>query len=250
MSVEIKRIRKELMSVAQERERSAAEAEKDREEFEKYRKRALKRKRNIRHETDSIRLSIDALKQNKDSLNAVLAAEKSRKRQYELLQDNLRRTVIQSCELILQQSQNAPPTGASKNASSLNLLLNELQAKTIDNVEALSRLFQIIRDMVGLTSSIQIVQGTSPIPEIRGTVYRLRIGTVFEAVVNEKGTQAAVWTGYDTTGTTQWEKVTDVVIASNILAAVNVREGKKLPSLIELPFDHVAVSEGESDDNE
>ena len=83
------------------------------------------------------------------------------------------------------------------------------------------------------TGSIQVSQESSPIAEIRGMVYRLRIGTFFEAVVNVKGDECAVWYPSDTTG---WRTIKDVSIAGEIFKAANIREGKTMPSFVNLPL--------------
>jgi hypothetical protein len=87
-----------------------------------------------------------------------------------------------------------------------------------------------------VTGSIQVSQESSPITEIRGTVYRLRIGTFFEAVVNLKGEECAVWYGAG-----GWKTLKDAAVAAQLLKAANIREGKSLPAFVKLPL--VAESE-------
>ena len=93
-----------------------------------------------------------------------------------------------------------------------------------------------------LTGSIQVSQESSPIAEIRGTVYRLRIGAFFEAVVNLKGTECAVWYASDSTG---WKTITDPSVAAEILKAANIREGKTMPAFVNLPLVADAEKGGE-----
>jgi hypothetical protein len=245
LTKEIKRIRKELMSVQDERGRVKEEAEKDVEDFREYRKRTQTRLQQVRSETDSLRELIGVTKSDNDSLAAVVEAEKTRARQYDLLQDDFSKAISAACDRALAVAENGPPIATGKHVSALNLLKGELQNKSVDNIEGVARLTQVLRDMVDLTSTIQIVQGSSPLPEIRGTTYRIRLGSFFEAVVNVKGTQAALWTGYDENGSATWTHVTDPVVAGQILKAVNVREGKSLPALVDLPLDNVEVVKGD-----
>ena len=61
-----------------------------------------------------------------------------------------------------------------------------------------------------------------------------------EAVVDEKATAAALWRGNQPDGTPVWETTKDPAICQAILRAVNIREGKTVPALIELPFGSLA----------
>ncbi len=242
---EITRLRKELMQVQDERERVIDEKKKDEEEFREYRKRMRARMRDIRVETDSIRQAISQEKLKDDSLAALINATQDRKKQYEMLQEGFRRDLVGATQRVREYAQTLPPGVADKSLSALELLENELTTKAVDNVEATNRLFQIVNDMHDNSQVVQIVQGSSPVPEIRGTAYQLRLGNFFQAVVNAKGTLAAVWTGYDEQGAPAWRQIEDPTVASEILKAVNVREGKSLPALVSLPLQDVTVSKGE-----
>jgi len=247
---EIRRVRKELVQVQEEIARTADERIKDKEEFDAYRKRTLSRMRKIRQETDTIKIEVSEYQVKSDSLNALIDGQRNRKRQYEIRQDYFRSALMDACNAMLEIVQTTPPGAASKSKSAIQLLKNDLNSKSIDNVEGINRLMQITKDLYAASSAIQIVQGSSPIPEIRGTTYRLRVGTFFEAVVNAQGTRAAVWSGWDENGNATWETIDDPAIASQILLGVNVREGKKLPSLIELPLDNIAVVKGDKNEKE
>jgi hypothetical protein len=238
---EIRRLRRELMQVQEERSRTQEEIVKDKEDFGQYRKRALQRMRKIRHETDSIRQVIVTFTGKRDSLDGLVAGVKAGTKQYVLLQDGFRRELVVACDSLLVFAERLPPTGQQKAVSAIGLLKTELTTKSVDNVESVTRLLQIARDMHEVGAGLQIVQGTSPVPEIRGTTYRIRVGAFFEAVVNAAGTQAAVWTGYDENGNPQWRAIDDVTVSSQVLKAVNVREGKSLPALVQLPMTDVGV---------
>ena len=244
LTPEINRIRKELVSVQNERERVGEEKQKDVDDFERYRTRIRETMRAIRHETDSIESEIIAYKENRDSLAALINSVENRAKQYEMLQDGLRTDLLGTVGRVMTFAEGLPPQATEKHLSALKLLENELKTKNVDNTEAVTRLFQVVNDMHDLTGSIQIAQGTSPVPEIRGTAYRLRLGAIFEAVVNAKGTTAAVWTGYGESGNAEWRMISDPAVAGEILKAVNVREGKALPELVRLPLQDVRVEEG------
>jgi len=241
MSEEIKRLRRELMQVQEERNRTQEEIEKDKEDFQQYRKRALERMRQVRQETDSTQGVIREYTARRDSLDALVNGVRDRIRQYELLQEAFRKELIVACDTLELWAQRLPPLSSEKALSSIGLLRNELSTKSVGNVESMPRLFQIAKDMHETGSSIQISQGTSPVPEIRGTAYRLRLGSLFEGAVNLPGTHAAVWTGNDENGDPAWRPIEDIERASAILKAVNVREGKSLPALVSLPMQDVTV---------
>lgn len=247
LTPEINRIRKELVSVQNERERVAEEKRKDAEDFEEYRERIRETMRSVRHETDSIELETIDYTEKRDSLDALINSVENRAKQYEMLQDGLRTHLIGAVGRVMIFAEGLPPQASEKHISALKLLENELKAKDVDNIEAVTRLFQVISDMHDLTGNIQIAQGNSPVPEIRGTSYRIRMGAFFEAVVNAKGTTAAVWTGYGEDGNPLWQVISDPAIAGEILKAVNVREGKALPELVRLPFQDVPVKEEQVD---
>lgn len=252
---EIKRLRKELMQVQEERTTVAEEKDKDAEDFQAYRKTMLRRMRHMRSEIDSLQGVHRDYRSMSDSLSALINAEKSRKKQLELTQDAYRSDLLRACDRALETAGGLPPGVASKTRSALTLLKNELTAGSVDNIEATNRFFRIWRNMDGASTSIQIAQGTSPVPQIRGTAYTLRLGTIFEAVVNAKGTRAAIWEGWTDEGRPEWGLVEDPAVAAEILKAVNVREGKALPELVEVPLrgtpvDVHAESSNEGTDSE
>jgi hypothetical protein len=242
---EIRRLRKELMQVQEERRRVSDDSKKDKEEFETYRKRILERMRSARAETDSTKKNLIQVTLSRDSVDAMINAEKNNARRYELLQDEYRLVMINACDTVSAYASKMPPLVSGRLLSAIKLLRDELTASTIDNVESTGRLGQIIKDMHEQGGTIQIVQGNSPVPEIRGTSYSIRIGSIYEALVNAQGSQAAVWEGYDESGQPKWKNIQDAIAAQEILRAVNVREGKSLPVLVNIPMYDINISKVE-----
>ena len=95
---------------------------------------------------------------------------------------------------------------------------------------------QILNKLDEASSGIQISQESSPVADIRGMVYRLRIGTIFEAVVDTKGEKCAVFTGWGDDGAPHWKNLDSPDTAMMVLQAVNIREGKSLPAFVNLPL--------------
>jgi chromosome segregation ATPase len=230
---EIKRVRKELMQLQTERQKNKMDRIKDLTEFKEYSKRTAERMAALRSETNSINAQIALQERRNDSLAALINAANAQVRQSEMLQDAMREKLAGSCDRVITNLQSIPPMVQQNLIASAALLKNELRNKNIDNVEAFNRMQQIMVRAEEATGSIQVSQESSPITEIRGTVYRLRIGAFFEAIVNIKGEECAVWYGADSSG---WKTIKDPSIAAEILKAVNVREGKSLPAFVNLPL--------------
>jgi hypothetical protein len=244
---EIRRIREELKSVTAERKKIESQRKEDRQEFEEYRKRTEQRFTSIKQETDSIARHIADYTQKNDSLAARIGALNNRLQQLSLQQKSFRKELIAGCESALSIVQHCPPLMYNTLFSSTTFLKSELQSNSIDNSEGISRLNQIIEDIEEGMATIQIVQGTPPVPQIRTTAFRLRIGAVFEAAVDADATVWALWHGWESEGNPDWKIGEAPQQAAQILKAVNIREGKAVPELISLPYTPIQ-REGESDE--
>jgi hypothetical protein len=229
---EIARTRRELARVEEERKRVGESVERDRAEFEEYRARTNERVDRIAAQTDSLRREVEKYAARADSLSAVVSATLARKRNYRLRQERLRRTLVALCEELLATAAMLPPM-MEQSASSLAFLKSEVTADRIDNGEGMHRIDRILAEMEEGLKEIEIMQGSSPVPAIPGTVYRLRIGGVFEAVVDSEGRRCALWSRG---GQERWRVVDDPAIGAAVLEAVTIREGKTLPGLVKLPY--------------
>jgi hypothetical protein len=230
---DIKRARKELMQIQTERQKNKMDRIKDLTEYKEYAKRTAERSASVKDETASIISQTAVAQRRNDSLAALIDFANAQVRQAEMSQDAMREKLVASCDQIIANCQSLPPMVRPNLVASAALLKNELRNKNVDNVEALNRMQQIMVRAEEATGSIQVSQESSPIAEIRGTVYRLRIGAFFEAIVNAKGDECAVWYG---AGNPEWKTIKDPAIASDILKAANIREGKSLPSFVNLPL--------------
>jgi len=238
---EIARIRKELVQVQNERASVKSQAKSDREEFDSYRQTVLSKMRVLRAETDSIAALQAGFKQKNASLSGTYMNLVNGQKQYDMLHEQFRTKLLAAIGTVESRTVKLTPSAKEKPMAAVSLLRSELSTKSVDNIEAVGRLFQIVRDMDASGSSVQIVQGTSPVADVRGTTYRLRLGTLYEAVVNENGDKAAVWKGVNEKGVDQWD-VQSAEQAKEILAAVKIREGKALPRLVKIPFRDIPVT--------
>jgi len=232
---EIRRIRKELAQVTSQRQSVKQEAASDSKDHASYRTKFENRLKTASAETDSIFELIRQYRQRNDSLSAVIAGLKSSQKQYDLLQEDFRLRLIAVCDQISRLASTIPPMSSKSISNPAAFLKSELVSRNIDNIDGLQRLMQILNNHEELTGSIQIFQGISPVPEIPGTVYRLRIGCLFEAVVQSTGNRYALWNGMDSTGKEIWLTRSDPEGGSQILNAINIREGKTLPSFARIP---------------
>jgi hypothetical protein len=231
---EIKRARKDLMRLQTERKKNRFDMNQDKEEFEEYTKRTAERWTAVKKETASITKQMTVHESRNDSLAALINYANSQIRQYDMSQEAMRNKLVISCDKIADNIKNLPPMARQNLVASTALLKNELRNKSIANVEAVNRMQQIMSRADDVNGSIQVSQESSPIAEIRGTVYRLRIGAFFEAVVNLKGDECAVW--YASDGSSGWKTIKDPSIASEIFRAANIREGKTMPAFVTLPL--------------
>jgi DNA gyrase/topoisomerase IV subunit A len=232
----VKQVRKEIHEIQKERTRVKNDLAEDKKEFKQYRTRISKRIRAMRHEIDSIQNEVHRFEVRKDSLSGEVTSIKASQQQYDLRQDYYRRALLSGVDALKQQVQMLPPGAVEKIMSSVDILRNELATTSVDNVEATTRFFQIAENIGNAGGHVQVVQGSSPVASIRGTSYRIQIGSFYEAVVNAQGNKAAVWLGEFEDGEPVWNEIQESAVASRILKAVNVREGKAIPSLVSVPM--------------
>jgi hypothetical protein len=235
LDLDINRIKKEITQVRAERQRLKDDIARDKSDFDAYCARTASRKKAYVAETDSVRGLIVSFGRKKDSLDAHIAGIEQKKRNFDLLKENFREHIARACGKLIDYVKRLPPALSRPAAGALTFLLNDCKTRNIDNVEALQRLVQIVRNLDESTLSIQTGQEASPAPSIRGSAAMLRIGSIFEAVVDEDGKNGAVWqAGEADVG--QWRMLPGTQQAQMISKAIAIRESKSLPSFIMLPW--------------
>jgi hypothetical protein len=233
---EIARIRKEFAQVQTERARNRQEADRDRSEQEAYGLRIKTHRSSVEAETDSVKREIARTRAVGDSLRATLESIRNKQRQYDLLQNQFHLKMVESCDTFIEMARRMPPLAGATIVSSISFLKAELSGKAVDNVEALQRLEQMVRDLHEATMSLQDLQAAPPVPEIKTTASVIRLGAVFQAAAAEKGTMAALWQGSDNNGNPRWTIERNPTIAKAVFDAVAMRQGKALPAIVLLPF--------------
>ena len=234
---ELTRLKKEISRVEAQRRNEAREVKKERAEFSAYRERTKARKTAISEQTDSVKTVRQQTLQHNDSLRAALGAVQVAIREQELLEKKIRSVITVAVKKLQKELPAFPPLISEQYSGPLSYLLTELEAGSVDNTEALYRLLRLVQDLRTVSQEIQVVEGVSPVPRMRGSVYRLRIGAVFEAVVDADGRKAFLWTpsGEEETDSL-WVPAETAETAAELLKAVKIREGKTVPELVELPL--------------
>lgn len=236
LDVQLARVRRELTQVNAQTQRVQADMERDREEFNQYQVRNKKRFDELSTDIALQKKELENVSKTGDSLGALIGSKASKKKQIALAQDELRTTLQKSCDSLSAQMILVPPLLCIPMRQTLLLLKSELTGQTIDNVEAAGRLWRIFADLEEAAMSVSVSQEPSPVADIRGETSRLRVGLLFEGVVDAAGSACAIWQGYDASGAAIWRTVSDAAIAAHLRVAINIRDGKALPAFVTLPI--------------
>jgi Protein of unknown function (DUF3450) len=236
---EMVRLRKELHQIQTQRQNNRQDMEAEQRDFAAYRARTDKRLASARSDIDSVKHETVRNQTRSDSLSSLIQSAQLKKRDIELSRDALRNRLQNSCDKLNAMAIRLSPQSQAQTRSSIDLVKNDLAARTIESPEAFARLAQIIGLMRDATGSIQTSSENSPLPDIRGTCVRLRVGCVMDAVADSKGTVCYLWNGNRADGSPVWRTADDKASGPEIVHAVAVREGKALPSFVNLPLAEV-----------
>jgi hypothetical protein len=233
---ELVRLRKELQQVQSQRQNNLQERENEQRDFTAYRARNEKRLASARFNIDSLKRETQKNQSKSDSLDALAQTSQIKKREIELSREALRNRLVNSCDKLFGLSNYLSPMNQGQVKSSIGLVKNELGLKSIESPEAFNRLLQIINIMRDASGSIQTSSGESPVPDIKGACTRLRVGCMMDAVTDPKGTLCYLWNGNNSDGSPLWIAAPDKSTGAEIVHAVAVREGKALPSFVNIPL--------------
>lgn len=236
MDRELRSLKKEITRVQGQRQREAEAVKKEREEFRAYQERTKQRKANIGVQTDSINGVQQQTQRRNDSLRAVLTSVQARIREQELSDKRIHAVIIVGVKKLQEELPYLPPLIRDQYEGPISYLLSELTAGSVESTEALYRMVRIVQDLRNVAREIQVVEGISPVTQLRGMVYRLRIGAIFEAIVDTEGRNAFLWTSAEGDHDSVWVPVDNKATATALLKAVHIREGTTVPELVELPL--------------
>ena len=233
---EISRMRKELVQTQLDCQRTVLEMDKDKKDFEAYRARTSQRLSQGKQQLDGLKDETSKQAIANNALAAQIGGLQALRREIELSQDEFRKRLIALCATVQPAVKKLPPLIMTPTLSSLSLLSSDLSTKSVDIVEGCTRLVQILARLDEASAGIQIAQESSPVADIRGMVYRLRIGSIFEAVVDVKGEKCALFEGWNPDGAPRWKTLASATTAIALLQAINIREGKSLPAFVNIPL--------------
>lgn len=241
----IEYVRKELRELSKERETLRSDYKRDAVEFEKYRKMILAKKRDLTAEIDSVNSSVTNETVKKEKRAGNYNGLKAREANIKAAQKQLNNELLTNIASVMKLENDIPPLAKDKVISSFEILKKEIESEGVDNIEALNRYFTILDNLDNVSSTVEVTQGNSNVPFIRGMVYRIRVGSVYEAVVNVEGSKSGIWKGYDENGTPKWEEITDAATSFAVLEAIQIRDGKAVPKVATLPFMGYAITKEE-----
>lgn len=228
---QLRRAKKDIEQLEKERAKVRQATMDDYQQFKDYQGRARQQFGALRKKNDSLNQIAAKLRTRNSILGSNISGIKSRQREYDINQEKVRDRLVLLCDTLLRVSEALSPMLSDKQSTSIKFLKSEIQAATSDNLESMSRLFSILTELENRLMDVEVDQGASPLPNITGVVHRLRIGGIHESVVNEEGTQAALW-NFETR---KWDLVSDKDDAARIRKAISVRVGKSVPELVTLP---------------
>ena len=228
----LRQANKDIEQLEKERAKVRQATQEDYQQFKEYQQRARQQFGSLKKKNDSLNQIAAKLRSRNAGLGSNISGIKSRQREYDINQEKVRAKMEQLCDTLLRVTEVLSPMLSEKQASTIKFLKSEIHAATSDNLESMSRLFSILTELENRLMDIEVDQGASPLPNITGVVQKLRIGGIFEAVVNENGTQSALWNFQER----KWELVEDNDTSTRIRKAISIRTGKTVPELVSLPM--------------
>jgi hypothetical protein len=211
--------------------------------FRSYLRAEAVHKAQFQAQNDSLESDIKKAEKRVDSLEQTVGSRKMGGEAADNQVEEMRLVLITSCEDLRKLYDSLPPSNIRAASATLDFLKSELESKTVTVSEALERYYQILSSLDDAESSMETYTGVSPVQEITGQAYFIRIGLVYLAVTSEEGKEAYIWVpvrGYEGS----WQPVNDVNAKAALWDAVRIRDHKIVPDIVNLPFDHYVTVQG------
>ncbi len=171
-----------------------------------------------------------SLTKSSDSLSRVVSKITWKRDELKLKQKKFSKAILKELKVFVEKLALAPVEFTDKQRKSALYLQNELASGSIDNGEAVERLWQITEDLTEQQQIIDVWNGSSTCDSISGTVHFLRFGYGYLACVNEEATKGAIW--YEDS----WMLIDSPKEITAIRNAVKIRNGNMVPEIIGLPI--------------
>ncbi len=236
LNEEIAKLQKEMVRVQKERQQLKDLALKDRQQNELTRKSLESRQTQLRSQLEIESKEMAQSQLYKDSLAALSQNLVQRDLEIELRRKNWMEEQMRGIQLWSEESQFWPPLVRERLGVHLRVLNDEVRSGKALPEETWGRITQIGKEAQDASRTVQVVQGTCPLPSMGSKCWRLRYGLLGEAAIEERKGQYAYWTGVDANGVSKWELGQDPIAGQEILRAVHMNQGKAVPALIPLNF--------------
>jgi hypothetical protein len=214
------------------------ETAREKSAFSEHQERDLAHQQKLSAQVDSLRKDAAALIYESDSLTRAIESAKMSARNYDLRRDNFRKLLIGFCSELVELLESLPPGNLLNQVSAVNFLKGELETRSVDESEALERIWQVLNTLASASQSVDVYSSASPLPEIKGQVFFIRLGLVSTAVIKEKGEEGAIWVNSDDSTGGKWIVIEDDTQRAELWNVVQVREQRAIPQLVSVPFDH------------
>ena len=206
--------------------------------FSEHQKRDLAHQQKLSAQVDSLRKDVAALIAESDSLSRTIESTKMSARNHDLQRDNFRKLLIGFCSELAGLIEFLPPGNLLNQSSAVSFLKGELETRSVDESEALERIWQVVTTLTSASQSVDVYSATSPVPEIKGQVFFIRIGLVSAAIIKDKGEEGALWVNSNNSTGGKWAVIEDDTQRAELWNVVQVREQRAVPQLVSVPFDH------------
>jgi hypothetical protein len=191
----------------------------------------------LTEEKTTLQRSYDQTEIRLDSLQAEIDDIERRCRNLVISGKQFSRTMGKACDWVLAALNRLPPANLRTHIGALQFLKSEIKGKSVDNVEALERFWQIFFAVDDLAGSVDVYTAPSPVPAVSGEMFFIRLGIAWLGVVDEKGTTAFAWHA-DTTDTAgAWLPVEHPTEVAAMLKCARMYRGNAVPEIVGLPFD-------------
>jgi molecular chaperone GrpE (heat shock protein) len=239
---EIAELKTKIQSVKSDIEYVNGKIVEDKKAFVRYGKHASKNQKGLLAERDSLKKDYRSLSQQTEALARRAQQVKHQQREYDLMHEALSKTLMAACDEILATLEQFPPTHVEKPRDAVAFLRSEINAKSVDNMEAMERLWQVLGSLDDAGLRVDVFSGPSPDPAFSGNVDFIRLGHAYLACINGDGDWGAVWVpGADSAGT--WQPVREETDLMALKKTAKIRQGKAVPSIARLPFSHPVVAD-------
>lgn len=233
---EIDAVKKQIAQTQSQIDKVKSDRENDKHAYLGYTKQFGSYYVKLKSELDSINSDSRQVKRDLAVLNRQIDSLGSREDELNHLSVALREALLDAGQRMLALLASSSPGSVAGQRIPLEFLMSEIRGLTIDNNEAIERLWQIYQSIDDLTERVEVFTGASPVDFIPGQADFLQIGLAYLGCVNEQGTLGAQWVPVSPDSGT-WVALPRQADAQALHQAIKVRQGNAVPQIVHVPFD-------------